>query len=114
MRGSYNKNSKLDFGMYKGYELGIVYVFDPSYIDWCINNIERFHITDLMELKEYSVINKDLEWQIRDFGDPSLISNIDVFETFQELIDNAILGDDKYEFSDETLKINECKIHNRH
>lgn len=109
MKGHYNKDSKLDFGMYKGYELGIVYVFDPSYVDWCINNIDRFYISDLDELKEYGVINEKLDWQYKMIGDPSLIPNIDIFDTFQELIDNVNLGEKKYNFSDETLKKNESR-----
>ncbi len=52
MKKVYNEESKLDFGMYRGYEIGIVYVFDPGYLDWCINNISGFHITDLNELME--------------------------------------------------------------
>ncbi|HPS72614.1 MAG TPA: hypothetical protein PLM70_10185 [Bacteroidales bacterium] len=113
MKGHYNKDSKLDFGMYKGYELGIVYVFDPSYVDWCINNIDRFYISDLDELKEYGVINEKLDWQYKMIGDPSLIPNIDIFDTFQELIDNVNLGEKKYNFSDETLKKNESKSFNK-
>jgi hypothetical protein len=109
MRGYYSKNSKLDFGMYKGYDLGIVYIFDPSYIDWCINNIDKFYITDLDELKELEVINENLDWQYKMIGDPSLIPNIDVFD-FQDLIDmNITLGDKKYKFSEETLNKNEQK-----
>ena len=109
MKGIYNKNSKLDFGMYKGYDLGIVYVFDPSYINWCINNIDRFHISDLNELKELGVINQKLDWQYKMIGDPSLIPNIDIFGTFQELIENIDLGNKKYTFSDETLEKNSNK-----
>ncbi len=113
MKGFYDKNSKLDFGMYKGYELGIVYVFDPPYIDWCINNIDKFCITDLNELKEYGVINEKLDWQYKMIGDPSLIPNIDIFDTFQELIDNVDLGEKKYKFSDSTINKNESKFFNK-
>ncbi|MDX9697114.1 MAG: hypothetical protein RBT49_15090 [Bacteroidales bacterium] len=113
MKGYYNKNSKLDFGMYKGYELGIVYVFDPCYVDWCINNIDRFYIADLSELEKYSVLNEVLEWQYRDIGDPSLIPNMDIFDTFQELIDHVDLGDKKHLFSDETIIKNEKKSFGR-
>ncbi len=113
MKGHYNKNSKLDFGMYKDYELGIVYVFDPSYIDWCINNIDNFFITDLDELKKYGVINEKIDTQYRMIGDPSLIPNIDLFDTFQLLIDNFDLGDKRYKFSDETLRVNDEKLFGR-
>lgn len=109
MKVNYNKTSKLDFGMYKGYDLGIVYIFDPSYIDWCINNIDRFYITDLDELKELEVVNESLDWQYKMIGDPSLIPNIDAFD-FQDLIDNNIsLGYKKYKFSEGTLNKNALK-----
>ncbi len=110
MKGYYNKDSKLDFGMYKGYELGIVFVFDPSYIEWCINNIDNFFISDLNELMQYSVYNEELDCRYRMIGDPSLIPYIDVFDTFQELLENVDLGDKKYEFSDESIKINQSKF----
>jgi len=113
MKGYYNKNSILDFGMYKGYELGIVYVFDPCYIDWRINTIDKFYITDLSELKRYGILNENLEWQYRMIGDPSLIPNIDIFDNFQELIVHVDLGDKKYQFSNETLKKNEDKSFGR-
>lgn len=107
MEKIYNKDSKLDFGMYKGYDLGIVYVFDPSYIDWCINKIEGFHISDLNELREYGIINEKLDWHIRLIGEPGLIAGIDAFDTFEALIKNIKPGDIKYEFSKETIDKNE-------
>ena len=109
MKEYYNKNTKLDFGMYKGYELGIVYVSDPSYIDWCINNIDRFYISDLKELMEYSVINKSLNWEYRMIGEANLVIDLDTSETFQDLIDNYDLGDKKYIFSEDTIRKNESK-----
>ena len=78
-----------------------------------LNNIDKFYITDLSELKNYSVLNADLEWQYRMIGDPSLIPNIDIFDTFQELIVHVDLGDKKYQFSSETLKKNENKSFGR-
>jgi len=107
MKGRYNENSELDFGMYRGYELGIVYVFDPTYIDWCINNLDRFHIEDLHKLTEYGVINEKLDWEYKMIGEPSLIPNIDVFETLQELLENIDLGTIKYKFSEKTIEKNQ-------
>jgi hypothetical protein len=109
MKGYYKKTTKLDFGTYKGYDLGIVYIFDPSYIDWCINNIDNFYITDLDELMELAVVNSNLDWQYKMIGDPSLIPNIDAFD-FQDLMDeNISLGNKKYKFSEETLNKNAQK-----
>ena len=105
-RRIYNKRSVLDFGMFKGYQLGVVYLFDPAYIDWCINNVDDFYIPDLDELKEIGVYNKSIDWQYKLIGDPSLIPNIDVFTTFDEYIENVAPGQNKYPFSDETIKLN--------
>ena len=110
MEGYYKKDSKLDFGMYKGYELGVVFIFDPGYINWCINNIDTFCVTDLEELKDYSIINENLNWQYRMIGDPSVIPYIDVFETFQEYCENVRFGDKKFIFSEDTLKKNRDKL----
>ncbi len=109
MKGIYSTTTILDFGMYKGYELGIVYVFDPSYVDWCINNISKFFISDLEILKDINVVNENLEWQYRSIGDPSLISDIDRFVTLKELIENVDLGNNKYIFKKETLQLNRNK-----
>ena len=109
MQGRYNKDSKLDFGVYKGYELGIVYVFDPPYISWCINNIDKFCISDLDELKEYGVVNQEIDWHIKLIGDPNLIPFIDAYDTFQELLENIDLGDNKFIFTEATLSKNKDK-----
>lgn len=111
MKRRYSSNTALDFGMYKGYDLGLVYVFDPSYIEWCINNIDEFCITDLEELLQISVLNKNVDWQVRLIGDPSFIPYIDIFSNFKELIENLDLGEEKYSFSEEALrKNNERKV----
>lgn len=56
IKGFYNRNTILGFGMYKGYTVGVVFLFDSSYIDWCINNIDGFYIEDLDYLIEHKVI----------------------------------------------------------
>jgi hypothetical protein len=112
MKWEYKKESILDFGLYKGYELGIVYVFDPMYIDWCINNIENFYIADIEELMDYVLINENLNWQYRANGDSSIIPGIDDFKTYKELIENKDIGNKKNQFSNRTLlknKINSSK-----
>lgn len=108
---TYNKNTKLEFGMYKGYDLGIVYVFDPFYIDWCINNISSFHVSDLNELKYFGVNSLDfgLLEVARRIQDPSVIEEIDKYESFQELIKNIDLGKLRYPISKETIEINFAK-----
>jgi hypothetical protein len=108
MQSDYYKNSKLDFGMYKGYELGIVYVFDPPYIEWCIKNIDRFYVADLADLNMLNVINTEIALEVKLTGDSSLIPFIDVFETFQDLLDNVDLTKE-YHISEESIILNNAK-----
>ena len=51
----YSINSKINFGLYEGYQLGLVYAFDPTYLEWCIDNIETFYINDLEQLQSFGV-----------------------------------------------------------
>jgi len=106
MNRYYEKNTKIDFGMYKGYELGVVFLFDPRYIDWCINNIDDFCVGELANLANHYVINIEVDSRIRLINEPHLIEGIDLFDTFDEFIQNYGFEDMKYSFSEETLKIN--------
>jgi len=113
MKGYYDKSTKLDFGMYKGYELGIVYLFDPKYLDWCLTQLDNFCITDIDELLQYGVINPNLPIEYRRIGVPEIIPNIDMFESFQELIESCDLSHlQKFEFSSEAIKRNTIKSNN--
>lgn len=108
----YDKNTKLDFGMYDGYELGIVYVLDPFYINWCIINIEWFHIPDLHVLRYFGVMKVDekhLELQRR-IGDASIVEGIDEFNSFQEMISKVNLGNHLFPFKKDVIWYNFEKI----
>jgi hypothetical protein len=106
MKNSYDKDTKLDFGMYKGYDLGVVYIFDPLYVDWCINHIDDFFISDIWVYRNFGIVTKNIDWQVRQIGDPSLIPFIDMFDTFQEFCDETDLGDQRYSFSGNTVRKN--------
>lgn len=53
----YNSRTKFTFGKYIGHELGIVFLYDPSYIEWCIDNTPMY-VTDLQALQDNGVIRK--------------------------------------------------------
>ncbi len=110
MNKRYKKDTKLDFGMFEGHELGIVYVFDPSYIDWCINNINGFCVIDLDELQKHSVVKPKVDVRIKMVGEPGLIEGVDIFGTFKELVENIEIGNNKFEFNQETIEINSSNI----
>lgn len=105
----YNRFSKLDFGFYKDYELALVYVFDAPYIEWCINNIEWFHITDINELMEIRVMTQSDNRYLHYIGkDAVFASNVNIWESYNEMVEDIGLDYSpcKYTFSDETIEIN--------
>ena len=103
------QDTKFDFGMYSGYELGIVYLFDQSYIEWCIENIKDFVIIGLYDLLDYKVIQLEVDRGVRETSDPSMIPLIDVYETFDEFLENADCSLD-YEMPIDCIELNESKL----
>jgi hypothetical protein len=90
MRRTYNGHSILDFGFYKGKHLGLVFMADQNYINWCFDNIDGFTITDLIELnrlREKVLVLKLEIWQIKSIGDPDLVPIFNMFKNFQEFLD---------------------------
>lgn len=105
----YNKNSKLDFGMYEGYELGIVYSFDPTYIGWCINNIDKFCIEDLDELEKFGVLKLNHGYQtFRDIkvGD----SWVTYFRSVQDIVEQIGMAMTTYRLNTDTKAKNSEKV----
>jgi len=108
----YNKNSKLDFGLYKGYELAMVYIFDTDYIEWCINKIDWFHITDIDELMKLGLIGNIVNWEHRMCGSEAVNGlPINIWKSYNEMVED--IGPDyspnKYTFSNETIEKNHSK-----
>ena len=50
---SYWSNELFDFGAYLGHEIGITFVTEIGYVEWCILNVEEFCIFDLDHLLKY-------------------------------------------------------------
>ena len=102
----YNKESILDFGFYKGFQLGIVFICDPGWIDWSINHIPDFLITDLDDLIDAGVINGKLDWKYKGCADARFIPNINFAKTYQQALSKGVLDKTKYVFSPATIEKN--------
>jgi len=86
MQKNCDRYTNMDFGKYKGYDLGIVFVFDRPYLEWCRNNIENLHIRDWDELIAMNIIAlPPLDWQTRHYIDPGARFGFNEFESFREL-----------------------------
>lgn len=46
LASQFTNNARFDFGKYKGQLIGKIIIKDKSYIDWCLNNIDNFKLTD--------------------------------------------------------------------
>ncbi|WP_373512598.1 hypothetical protein [Persicitalea sp.] len=110
---AYYRNSILKFGMYEGYEVGIVYSFDAPYLEWCIENISNFYIDDLEYLEEFGVISYNRDYNIiREIGDGSLNEWLNYFSTIQDIVREIGLAYTKYRFSQSARSLNKEKIRN--
>jgi len=54
-----NFDTVLNFGKYKGETIKYVYERDASYLQWCLENIERFKLSE----KETSLIEEKAEME---------------------------------------------------
>lgn len=52
----YTLDSVLSFGKYENSTLEEVFEIDPSYIEWCILNLDHFFI-DFQTIKELTIVN---------------------------------------------------------
>lgn len=107
----YNKYSVFNFGMYKGYEVGLIFVVDPGYIEWCIDEITGFCITDLNELLEVGFVSqKEDQWTVRMVGEPEHNIHLDVYDSYDHIIEEVVISKDFYYFSDDAIKKNNNRI----
>ena len=51
---TYNLDTQLGFGKYKGCEISEIVKNDPSYLTWCVSHIENFELSRIV----ISKINK--------------------------------------------------------
>jgi hypothetical protein len=111
MQKSYHIDSRLDFGMYDGYRLGVVYLFDPEYLEWCIKHINRFHLHDINQYKQYKVYYKNPSIMHRIYKEPHILSHyIDYFDTIEEFISILGPGSIEFYFSEEVITLNNSRV----
>ena len=56
---AFGLNDTLSFGNYKGYQVGIIYLIDCSYIEWLILRTD-FILVDIAELAHIKLIQRRL------------------------------------------------------
>ncbi len=53
----FRSNQRINFGQYKGIEIGIIFLYDPEYIEYLIREKSHFCIEDLNFIMKNGVIN---------------------------------------------------------
>ena len=48
-----NALDKMNFGRNKGFQIGMVYLYDPGYLDWALAETDHFFLTDLEYLERF-------------------------------------------------------------
>lgn len=112
----YSCQEKLKFGMYKGYTLEMIYVVDPNYVEWCLNKVEFFCITEktLSELQNLGTVVGNLDWQQRLLRSPKLIPELDLIENNPELFEKIKMESPKFSFKETTLQNNKRKLNSHY
>ena len=102
-------NTKFKFGLFKGYELGVIYSLDPTYIEWCILNIPFFYISNLEELHQYGIVRLNTNYNYRDLNYAGVIPLIDSFKTIQEITEKIGMANIDFRLSDQAILLNRKK-----
>lgn len=102
-------NDRMPFGKFKGVEVGMVYMFEPDYLDWLFVNTDIV-LVDIEEAKSLKVITSknSLNWLIHTgiIGKEIYEFEFSVF-TFRDIKYN---GFEIYNFSKTALEANEKKL----
>ena len=109
-KSGFDKNTILNFGLYKNYEVGIVYAFDFKYLEWCIFNIDEFYINDIEELMDIGVYRDSQEYQdARDMQFPEYYKFIVEFKSIQQLDKTLGILNPQFRFSFDAVRLNNRK-----
>lgn len=80
----YTLNSEMDFGLYRGLQVGMIYAFDIAYVGWLIKEVTEFYLQDLELLQlfgAFKAYNDNFTWRrYAGYIDPFMHE----FDTIQE------------------------------
>ena len=107
----FDKYTRFNFGMYKGYELGLVFVVDPGYISWCINNIQDFTVRDLDSLIQTGTVRQsDNQWAVRMVGEPSHNIHFEIYNSYDEIVGEVDVRKEYCPISEQTIALNKSRL----
>ena len=102
--------SMFNFGLYKGFEIGLVYAFDMYYVGWCIRNIENFAIEDLAILQEIGVFKHPEKYESYRDKFPDVPDIMSVYSGIIDLYKDLPVLNPKIRLPEEVYYLNEIKL----
>lgn len=106
----YYLTSKLDFGLYEGIEVGMVYALDILYIEWCILNIDDFVIIDLFKLQDIGVFSRPRKNAIHRDKTPLALKFLYEFKSILELVKEVPVLNPEYRLDTSVYLANQMRI----
>ncbi len=85
----YNLETVFSFGKYNGISLTQVLQIDPTYLNWCLSNLDHFYIAEEDQLiiesncKEFTINEEKMSFESEDFD---CVSNYD-FDSHEDFTD---------------------------
>lgn len=85
LASQFTNNIRFDFGKYKGQFIGKIIIKDKTYIDWCLNNINNFKLTNkghlLYNIRQEEIAFHNIRYDIIDILEERyLVSNKDPYD----------------------------------
>ena len=116
---SYWSNELFDFGAYLGHEIGITFVTEIGYVEWCILNVNQFCIFDLDYLLKYGCIHNSRASkfelmvnhpEVRSKGLSAIWSTHEAFVNFLMTKEGRASVDTAWSFSNEAISLNRERV----
>lgn len=106
LASQFTNNIRFDFGKYKDQFIGKIIIKDKTYIDWCLNNINNFKLTDkgqlLYDIRQEEISFYNIRYDIIDILEERyLVSNKDPYDnnnkdftiTYHSITSESVLDD---------------------
>lgn len=97
----------MPFGRNKGYQIGMVYLFDPGYINWALAETDKFCITDMERLEQFKPFVNPSTGFYYEYID---LDELNFFIHYFDFTELLYLGSVDFKFSEKAKMQNQFKL----
>ncbi len=105
----YKSSDRIKFGQYKDIEIGIIFLYDPQYLEWLITDVIFFCVEDLDLLQKNGVINSTI-WLSKFKIAVMQKDNMQKFSSYARHLKEFEAYLQEYKIADKTLEKNKENI----